>query len=177
VVIEENMSGWETSAHAFCDGKIAVLWPFSTDYKRALDGGEGLNTGGMGAYSPARGIDGALEHTIQSKVVDPVMRGMAAEGHPYNGTLYPGIMITAEGPKIVEYNARQGDPESQVYMPRLEADLFEVVDAAARGNLASIDIRWSSQAALSRPVRDRPLHIRTGRPGRGCLRLSRRHPA
>jgi phosphoribosylamine--glycine ligase len=148
VVIEENMSGWETSAHAFCDGKIAVLWPFSTDYKRALDGGEGLNTGGMGAYSPARGIDGALEHTIQSKVVDPVMRGMAAEGHPYNGTLYPGIMITAEGPKIVEYNARQGDPESQVYMPRLESDLFEVVDAAARGNLASIDIRWSSQAAV-----------------------------
>jgi phosphoribosylamine--glycine ligase len=148
VVIEENMSGWETSAHAFCDGKIAVLWPFSTDYKRALDGGEGLNTGGMGAYSPAVGIDGGLERTIQSKVVDPVMRGMADEGHPYNGTLYPGIMITAEGPKIVEYNARQGDPETQVYMPRLESDLFEVVDAAARGNLASIAIRWSSQAAV-----------------------------
>ena len=148
VVVEQNMEGWETSAHAFCDGKIAVLWPFSTDYKRALDGGEGLNTGGMGAYSPARGIDASLERTIRSTVVDPVMRGMAEEGHPYNGTLYPGIMVTSDGPKIVEYNARQGDPETQVYMPRMESDLFEVVDAAAHGSLANLEIRWSAQAAV-----------------------------
>ncbi len=148
VVIEQDMQGWETSAHAFCDGKIAVLWPFATDYKRALDGGEGLNTGGMGAYAPSTGVEGELIQQIQHRVVDPVMRGMAAEGHPYNGTLYPGIMVTGDGPKIVEYNARSGDPETQVHMPRLESDLYEVASAAARGELANIDARWSPKAAV-----------------------------
>lgn len=148
VVIEQDMQGWETSAHAFCDGKIAVLWPFATDYKRALDGGEGLNTGGMGAYAPSTGVEGELIQQIQHRVVDPVMRGMAAEGHPYNGTLYPGIMVTGDGPKIVEYNARSGDPETQVHMPRLESDLYEVATAAARGELANIDARWSPKAAV-----------------------------
>lgn len=148
VVIEQDMQGWETSAHAFCDGKIAVLWPFATDYKRALDGGEGLNTGGMGAYAPSKGVEGELIQQIQHRVVDPVMRGMAAEGHPYNGTLYPGIMVTGDGPKIVEYNARSGDPETQVHMPRLESDLYEVATAAARGELANIDARWSPKAAV-----------------------------
>lgn len=148
VVIEQDMQGWETSAHAFCDGKTAVLWPFATDYKRALDGGEGLNTGGMGAYAPSKGVEGELIRQIQHRVVDPVMRGMAKEGHPYNGTLYPGIMVTSEGPKIVEYNARSGDPETQVHMPRLESDLYEVTTAAARGELAKVDVRWSPKAAV-----------------------------
>jgi len=147
VVIEQDMQGWETSAHAFCDGKIAVLWPFATDYKRALDGDEGLNTGGMGAYAPSKGVDDGLIAEIQALVVDPVMRGMAAEGHPYNGTLYPGIMVTGDGPRIVEYNARSGDPETQVHMPRLESDIYEVTAAAARGELASVDVKWSSSAA------------------------------
>jgi phosphoribosylamine--glycine ligase len=148
VVIEQDMPGWETSAHAFCDGKVAVLWPFATDYKRALDGGEGLNTGGMGAYAPSKGVEGSLVQEIQRLVVDPVMRGMAEEGHPYNGTLYPGIMVTGEGPKIVEYNARSGDPETQVHMPRLDSDLYEVASAAARGELGTLDVRWSSDAAV-----------------------------
>jgi phosphoribosylamine--glycine ligase len=148
VVIEQDMRGWETSAHAFCDGNVAVLWPFATDYKRALDGGEGLNTGGMGAYAPSKGVEGELVRQIQARVVDPVMRGMAAEGHPYNGTLYPGIMVTDEGPKIVEYNARSGDPETQVHMPRLESDLYVVASAAARGELAAIDVRWAPEAAV-----------------------------
>jgi phosphoribosylamine--glycine ligase len=148
VVIEQDMQGWETSAHAFCDGTTAVLWPFSTDYKRALDGGEGPNTGGMGAYSPTNGIDDKFARTVQSTLVDPVLSGMAAEGHPYNGTLYPGIMVTSEGPKIVEYNARSGDPETQVYMLRLESDLFEVVEAAAQGRLGTVDVRWSSEPAV-----------------------------
>lgn len=148
VVIEQDMQGWETSAHAFCDGEIAVLWPFATDYKRALDGGEGMNTGGMGAYAPSKGVDDGLIAQIQSLVVDPVMRGMAEEGHPYNGTLYPGIMVTSGGPRIVEYNARSGDPETQVHMPRLESDLYEVASAAARGELASVDVRWSTDAAV-----------------------------
>lgn len=148
VVIEQDMQGWETSAHAFCDGKRAILWPFSTDYKRALDGGEGPNTGGMGAYSPTKGIDDEFAGSVKSTLVDPVLSGMAAEGHPYNGTLYPGIMVTSEGPKIVEYNARSGDPETQVYMLRLESDLFEVVEAAAEGRLATVDIRWSPEPAV-----------------------------
>ena len=148
VVIEQDMRGWETSAHAFCDGKVAVLWPFATDYKRALDGGEGMNTGGMGAYAPSKGVEAGLIAEIRGQVVDPVMRGMAEEGHPYNGTLYPGIMVTEDGPRIVEYNARSGDPETQVHMPRLESDLYEVVSAAARGELATIDVRWSADAAV-----------------------------
>lgn len=148
VVIEQDMQGWETSAHAFCDGQVAVLWPFATDYKRALDGGEGMNTGGMGAYAPSRGVEGSLVREIQRLVVDPVMRGMAEEGHPYNGTLYPGIMVTREGPKIVEYNARSGDPETQVHMPRLESDLYDVASAAARGALGRTDVRWSADAAV-----------------------------
>ncbi len=148
IVIERDMEGWETSAHAFCDGKTAVLWPFSTDYKRALDGGQGLNTGGMGAYSPSAGVSAQLAADIKRIVVDPVLRGMTAENQPYNGTLYPGIMVTGEGPKIVEYNARSGDPETQVLLPRLESDLFEVTRAAARGELHTVNVQWSARPAV-----------------------------
>jgi len=166
IVIERDMPGWETSAHAFCDGKIAVLWPFSTDYKRALTGGEGPNTGGMGAYSPSAGVSAELAAEIKRVVVDPLMAGMAREGHPYNGTLYPGLMVTAEGPKIVEYNARSGDPETQVLLPRLESDLFEVTTAAARGELAPIDVRWSARPAVGVVVASRgyPEAFETGFP-------------
>jgi phosphoribosylamine--glycine ligase len=169
VVIERDMPGWETSAHAFCDGKTAVLWPFSTDYKRALTGGLGLNTGGMGSYSPTVNIPDSLVADVRRLVVDPLIAGMAAEGHPYNGTLYPGIMVTPEGPKIVEYNARQGDPESQVYMPRLESDLFEITQAAARGQLSSIDIRWSPRPAVGVVIASRgyPESFETGFPIHG----------
>jgi phosphoribosylamine--glycine ligase len=166
VVIERDMQGWETSAHAFCDGKTAVLWPFATDYKRALTGGEGLNTGGMGSYSPSAGVSAALSEEVKRIVVDPVIAGMAAEGHPYNGTLFPGIMVTAEGPKIVEYNARSGDPETQVLLPRLESDLYEVARAAALGDLGSVDIRWSARPAVGVVVASRgyPESFETGFP-------------
>lgn len=169
IVIERDMPGWETSAHAFCDGKTAVLWPFSTDYKRALDDGKGLNTGGMGAYSPSVGVSDSLIADIKRIVVDPVIAGMAAEGHPYNGTLYPGIMVTSEGPKIVEYNARQGDPETQVLLPRLESDLYEVTRAAALGQLSTIDVRWSSKPAVGIFVASRgyPESFQTGFPIHG----------
>ncbi|MCC6958558.1 MAG: phosphoribosylamine--glycine ligase [Dehalococcoidia bacterium] len=169
IVIERDMEGWETSAHAFCDGNTAVLWPFSTDYKRALDGGQGLNTGGMGAYSPSAGVSAELGESIQRIVVDPVLKGMAAEGHPYNGTLYPGIMMTGEGPKILEYNARSGDPETQVLLPRLESDLFEVATAAARGELHTVDIRWSPRPAVGVVIASRgyPESFETGFPIHG----------
>lgn len=148
VVIEQDMPGWETSAHAFCDGKTAKLMPFSTDYKRAQDGDIGLNTGGMGAYSPSMRVDDALTERINREIVEPIMRGMAEIGAPYNGTLYPGIMVTPEGPKVVEVNARFGDPETQVLMPRLDSDLFEVCRASAEGKLDQVDVKWSDKATV-----------------------------
>ncbi|MCS7294340.1 MAG: phosphoribosylamine--glycine ligase [Chloroflexota bacterium] len=148
VVIEERLQGWETSAHAFCDGRVARLMPFATDYKRAQDGDKGLNTGGMGAYSPSLRVDDALARTIQEQVVDRAIAGLAAEGAPFVGTLFPGLMVTEQGPFVLEFNARWGDPETQVIIPRLESDLFAICRLAAEGRLAEADIRWSPRAAV-----------------------------
>ena len=148
VVVEERLQGWETSAHAICDGKTAVLTPSSTDYKRALDGDEGLNTGGMGAYSPSADVTPELTAAIDRDIVQRTIVGMAALGRPFNGTLYPGLMITEAGNYLLEYNARFGDPETQVLMMRLESDLFEICRAAAEGKLASVDIEWSEEPAV-----------------------------
>ncbi|GBD23102.1 Phosphoribosylamine--glycine ligase [bacterium HR29] len=148
VVIEERLHGWETSAHAFCDGRTARLMPFATDYKRAQDGDKGLNTGGMGAYSPSLRVDDALARAIQERVVDPAVAGLAEEGAPFVGTLFPGLMVTEEGPYVLEFNARWGDPETQVILPRLESDLFTICRLAAEGRLEEADIHWSSKAAV-----------------------------
>jgi phosphoribosylamine--glycine ligase len=148
VVVEERLNGWETSAQAFCDGKTAVLMPFATDYKRAQDGDRGLNTGGMGAYSPSAGVDESFADEVTRRVVQPVMAGMAARGTPFNGTLFPGLMVTGDGIRVLEFNARFGDPETQVVMPRLESDLFAICRAAAEGRLAEADVRWSPRPAV-----------------------------
>ncbi len=148
VVIEERLYGWETSAHAFCDGKTAVLMPFASDYKRAQDGDIGLNTGGMGAYSPSAFVDERLAEEIRHQVVERAIAGMASEGAPYNGTLFPGLMVTDEGIRVLEFNARWGDPETQVLLPRLESDLYEVCLAAAEGRLADVEVRWSPRPAV-----------------------------
>ena len=148
VVVEERLQGWETSAHAICDGKTAVLTPSSTDYKRALDGDGGLNTGGMGAYSPSADVTPELTAAIDRDIVQRTIVGMAALGRPFNGTLYPGLMITEAGHYLLEYNARFGDPETQVLMMRLESDLFAICRAAAAGELASVDIEWSEEPAV-----------------------------
>jgi phosphoribosylamine---glycine ligase len=148
VVIEEFMEGWETSAHAFCDGTTAVLMPSSVDYKRARTGAEGLNTGGMGAYSPYDKVTLELTDFIRESVVDAAMSAMSEIGAPYNGTLYPGLMVTQGGVKVVEFNARFGDPEAQILIPRLESDLFEVCRSAAAGGLSDIDINWSKRPAV-----------------------------
>jgi phosphoribosylamine--glycine ligase len=124
------------------------MFPFSSDYKRAQDGDIGLNTGGMGAYTPSAGTGPNLEDQIARDVVDRVLSGMRERGTPYVGTLYPGLMITDAGPHVIEFNARFGDPETQVLIPRLESDLFDICTAAARGELATADVRWSGQAAV-----------------------------
>ncbi len=148
VIIEECLEGWETSVHAFCDGTMARLMPFATDYKRAGDGDIGLNTGGMGAYSPSKQVDATLAASIEDKVVKRLLTGMAERGYPFAGTLFPGLMVTKDGPRVLEYNARFGDPETQVLMPRLESDLFSICHAAAEGRLADVPIEWSEDAAV-----------------------------
>lgn len=148
VLIEERLEGWETSAHAFCDGARAVMMPPASDYKRAQDGDIGLNTGGMGAYSPSARVTDDLAGQIRRDVVERTIAGMAARGAPFNGTLFPGLMVTATGVYVLEFNARFGDPEAQVLLPRLESDLFEVCEAAARGALDTIAVRWSERPAV-----------------------------
>lgn len=148
VLVEERLAGWETSVHAFCDGTTAVMMPCASDYKRAHDGDTGPNTGGMGAYAPSARVDGAMTGAIRRDVVDPVLAGMAAEGVPFVGTLFPGLMVTEAGTYVLEFNARWGDPEAQVLMPLLESDLFEVCDAAAHGRLGGVEVRWSARASV-----------------------------
>ena len=148
VVIQEFLEGVEVSMHALCDGKTAKIFPTSQDHKRALDGDLGLNTGGMGTYSPTPFLtDAQLAETAQ-RVLEPFMRGCVAEGIDYRGILYPGVMLTKIGPKILEFNARFGDPETQVYLTRLENDLVELLDASASGTLAKHELKWSPLASV-----------------------------
>lgn len=148
VVIEESLHGWETSAQAFCDGKRAVLMPFASDHKRAQDGDTGLNTGGMGAYTPTELVSDGMVQVVQRDVVDRVMAGMVAAGTPFCGTLFPGLMVTPAGTYVLEFNARFGDPEAQVVLPRLQGDLFAVCKAAAQGRLDTVAVKWSTDAVV-----------------------------
>jgi phosphoribosylamine--glycine ligase len=148
IVIQEFLEGIEVSLHAICDGRIAKLFPTSQDHKRALDGDAGLNTGGMGTYSPTPFLNDAQLADTGKKILDPWLRGCAAEGIDFHGILYPGIMLTKSGPKVLEFNARFGDPETQVYLTRLENDLIELLDASVSGTLAHVELKWSSQASV-----------------------------
>jgi phosphoribosylamine--glycine ligase len=148
VVIQEFLEGIEISLHALCDGKTAKIFPTSQDHKRALDGDLGLNTGGMGTYSPTPFLtDTQLAETAR-QVLEPFMRGCLAEGIDYRGILYPGVMLTKNGPKILEFNARFGDPETQVYLTRLENDLVELLDASVNGTLDKIELKWKPAASV-----------------------------
>ena len=130
IVIQELLEGMEISLHALCDGKTAKLFPTAQDHKRALDGDRGLNTGGMGAYSPTPFLSEAELAEAGRRILDPWLRGCAAEGIDFHGILYPGVMLTQDRPKVLEFNARFGDPETQVYLTRLENDLVELLDAS-----------------------------------------------
>ncbi|MFM1769640.1 MAG: hypothetical protein RJA22_2169 [Verrucomicrobiota bacterium] len=148
VVIQELLEGMEISLHALCDGRTAKLFPTAQDHKRALDNDAGLNTGGMGAYSPTPFLDEAGLAEAGRRILDPWLRGCAAEGIDFRGLLYPGVMLTADGPKVLEFNARFGDPETQVYLTRLENDLVEVLDASVEGKLSGLELRWSAQPSV-----------------------------
>ena len=148
VVIQEYLDGVEVSMHALCDGRVAKIFPTSQDHKRALDGDLGLNTGGMGTYSPTPFLTDAQLAEAAQKILVPFMHGCQAEGIDYRGLLYPGIMLTAAGPKVLEFNARFGDPETQVYLTRLENDLAELLTASAEGTLSSHELQWSPTASV-----------------------------
>ena len=148
VIIEERLSGREVSAHAFTDARTVVPMPFACDYKRIRDGNEGPNTGGMGAYSPPLWLDEALEPYIHENITEAAVQAMTVEGSPYKGVLYPGIMITADGPKVLEFNCRFGDPETQVLLPRLKSDLLEICWAVANNTLADAEVAWSTDACV-----------------------------
>jgi phosphoribosylamine---glycine ligase len=149
VVIEELLDGEEASFFALCDGETATALSTAQDHKRAFDGDKGPNTGGMGAYSPAPNIDAAMSARVMKEIIAPTMRAMAAMGSPYKGVLYAGLMITREGPKLIEYNARFGDPETQVLMLRLMSDIVPALLASRDGMLKSFDLRWYDDPALT----------------------------
>jgi phosphoribosylamine--glycine ligase len=149
VVIEEFMVGEEASLFALCDGERALLFGGAQDHKRAFDGDVGPNTGGMGAYSPAPVFTPEVVEAAERQIVEPTVRGMAVEGSPYKGVLYAGLMVTGEGPKLVEYNARFGDPECQVLMLRLASDIVPYLLAAATGNLGRVpQPKWRAESAI-----------------------------
>lgn len=135
LVIEECLSGPEVSFFAVCDGKRAVPIGSAQDHKRVFDGDRGPNTGGMGAFAPSPLVDGALQDRIMTEIVEPVMTGMAEEGHPFRGFLYVGLMLTANAPKVIEFNVRLGDPEAQVILPLIDEPLLPILVAGATGAL------------------------------------------
>jgi phosphoribosylamine--glycine ligase len=149
IVIQELLEGVEISLHALCDGKVAKLFPASQDHKRALDGDQGLNTGGMGTYSPAPFLSDAELKSVGNAIFDPWLRGCAAEGIDFRGILYPGVMLTKDGPKVLEFNARFGDPETQVLMPRLEGDLLQLLFACAVGDASGTATSMREDAAVT----------------------------
>ena len=149
VVIEECLVGEEASILALCDGDIAVALPSSQDHKRVDDGDQGPNTGGMGAYSPAPVITPELAREIQDKVLTPCVQGMAEEGSPYKGILYAGLMITKSGPKVIEFNVRFGDPETQVVLPRMRSDIVPALVACCEGRLESVEIAYEAGSCVT----------------------------
>ena len=149
LVVEEFLHGEEASFFALCDGTTALPLATAQDHKRAFDGDKGPNTGGMGAYSPAPIVDAAMSARVMDEIVLPTLRAMLAMGTPYKGVLYAGLMLTTEGPKLIEYNVRFGDPECQVLMPRLMSDVMPALLACRDGMLKSLDLRWYPDVALT----------------------------
>ena len=148
VVIEEFLPGREMSAFAFTDGRTVVPMVPACDYKRVFDGDQGPNTGGMGGYSPPTFFTPALAQTIRETIMEPTVKAMAQENRPYSGVLYGGLMISQDTTKVLEFNARFGDPETQVTIPRLKTDLVDILLAVVNGKLDQIEVAWSDEACV-----------------------------
>ncbi|WP_182188377.1 phosphoribosylamine--glycine ligase [Pectinatus frisingensis] len=148
IVIEECLIGEEASVLAFTDGETIVPMIPSQDHKCIFDGDKGPNTGGMGTYAPAPIVDGKMLEQIQAEILEPIIAAMNNEGKKYRGCLYAGLMITSDGPKVIEFNARFGDPETQVILPLLESDLMEIMLSCVNGTLKQMSIKWSDDAAV-----------------------------
>ena len=149
VLLEERLFGTEVSVLAFCDGTDFSVMPAAQDHKRLLDGDEGPNTGGMGAFHPSPIADDALLADVGRDVIAPTLAALAAEGRPYKGVLYAGMMLTANGPKVIEFNCRFGDPETQVVLPLLTSDLLDAFEACVTGTLAANQPTWADAAAAT----------------------------
>jgi phosphoribosylamine--glycine ligase len=149
VLVEEILEGPEVSAFALCDARSLVPFELSRDFKRAGDGDTGPNTGGMGAYSPVPSVDADVERRIWHEAVRPTWEALRAEGIAYRGLLYAGVMLTATGPKVLEFNCRFGDPETEVVIPRLRTDLAELLQASATDRLADVKVGWTQDAAVT----------------------------
>ncbi|MGQ9557772.1 MAG: phosphoribosylamine--glycine ligase [Desulfurispora sp.] len=148
VVVEELLVGQEASVLAFTDGRTVIPMLPAQDHKQVFDGDQGPNTGGMGAYAPAPLVDRALLQQVQQTILEPMVRALAAEGRPYRGVLYAGLMLTPEGPKVLEFNARFGDPEAQPVLALLQSDLVEIMLAVVQGRLAGQTVEWHDGAAV-----------------------------
>ena len=174
VVLEECLTGPEVSFFALCDGRRAIPLGTAQDHKRVFDNDEGPNTGGMGAFAPSPLVDAALERRIMRDIVDPVITGMRSEGHEYRGFLYAGLMLTCNGPKVIEFNVRFGDPEAQVVLPGVSADLSPLLADAARGQLSAdtIALRDEKHVGVVLASSGYPGSVTTGKPIAGLDRAS-----
>ena len=149
LLVEERITGPEASLFALVDGADVLFMGSAQDHKRAYDGDKGPNTGGMGAVSPSPRLTDALQQQVMDEIVRPLARGMADEGTPYRGILYVGLMLTADGPQVIEFNCRLGDPEAQVILPRLRSDLVAAMLATVEGTLGHVSLRWDNRSAVT----------------------------
>jgi phosphoribosylamine--glycine ligase len=149
VLIEEFLNGWECSLHALVDGDNYQMLATARDYKRACDGNEGANTGGMGAFSPADRWDCMLEAQAHEKIMKPLLRGLREDGITFRGLLFPGLMVTTSGAHVLEFNCRFGDPETQVILPRLKGDLLPLLEATIDRRLTDVKIEWDGRSAVT----------------------------
>jgi phosphoribosylamine--glycine ligase len=175
VLVEEYLEGFEISAMALVDGRTVKPLAFAQDYKRALDGDRGPNTGGMGSFSAVPGIDPATETEIVRMVLERTAAALGDEGVRYRGVLYAGLMVTSEGPKVLEFNCRFGDPETQVVIPRLQSNLGELLLACVEGNLADYELNWTPEACVGVVLASAgyPGSVKTGVPISGLDEASR----
>jgi phosphoribosylamine---glycine ligase len=148
VVIEEYLSGAECSVHALVDGRSYLLFPTAQDHKQLYDGNRGPNTGGMGTISPSRGLDTPVLQEIREQILDPFIRGLQKDHLRFRGLLFPGLMLTKDGPRVLEFNCRFGDPETQVLLPRLKSDIVDLIEATISGQLNAVTAEWDSRSAV-----------------------------